>query len=167
MYFFFLAQVHLADNVHERLQNLSLSGIQLDWDRVGTSLRVTSVGASSATSLALSRQLQGLGSLKRVPSRTRRATDSNLVLGSHVDNLIASSLPTTSFTAIARGSRVRRATEDNVTLSQRGSLAIGPFRFAMLSIFTEIYSTGLCKITTDRHLFWRIIFCFHTCILPR
>jgi len=124
-----VAEVVLADHVQERLrQDASLSGVQLDWDQVGSSLRTTSLRVSSSFSPSLARRLQGLGTLKSIPSRAgRRATDSNVVIGSQNNTLMTR--PSLSFTAMMAG-RDRRATEDNVLLSRvmsSTSPTLGPF----------------------------------------
>lgn len=111
-------QVALADHVQGRLRDTSLSGIQLDWDRVESSLRTSSLGASSA----LAMQLQGIGSFTRTVSRSRRATDSTLMLGAQ-----SSDVSRIALKAMARAGRERRATEDNVLLDRIGSTISGPF----------------------------------------
>ena len=129
------SQVVLAGHVHERL-NLSLSGIQLDWDQVGSSLRATSLGASgSAVPPALARQMQSLSSLKRLPTRERRATDSNLAFAAPEKSSLQ---PSVSFTAMTRTARVRRATEDNVLLGRQRA-----------SSFTAMGSMGRVRRATD------------------
>ena len=113
------SQVQLADQVQDRLHHLSLSGAQMNWDKVGTSLRMSSIGGTAAAaSPALARQL---GSFRKIPSRARRATDSNLNLSVQADGLTAASSasrhsPTSSFTAMAVVPHPRRATDSNVAL---------------------------------------------------
>ena len=90
----------------------SLSGVQLNWKKVESSLRSTSLGLSPA----VARQLQGLSSFKRIPSRTRRATDSNLVLETP-----SSAFSQVAFTVMAKARQDRRATEDNVLCDRGGA----------------------------------------------
>lgn len=58
----------MADHVQDRLRNLSLSGLQLDWDQVGASLRATALkGSGIAASPNHTGQLQTFRNVK-VPS---------------------------------------------------------------------------------------------------
>ena len=65
----------------------------------------------------MARQLQGLSSFKRIPSRTRRTTDSNLALEAP-----SSAFSQVAFSAMAKARRGRRATEDNVLHGREGAV---------------------------------------------
>ena len=91
----------------------SLSGVQLNWKKVESSLRSTSLGVSPA----VARQLQSLGSFKNIPSKkTRRATDSNLVLEAP-----RSAFSQVVFSAMAKARQGRQATEGSILDARKGT----------------------------------------------